>query len=565
MTHPGRRRAIPLGLGAVMLALSWTLGAHAELMDPKLRAGVEALPPGEEVAVIVTLADQVDPDAFKGGDRGRFRRELVAALKAKAAATQQPVMALLASRGGRGAVSLWAINGIAVSVTAEVLLELEQLPEVSSLKLDATVDAPWTAKSTALLPEWNLLAIRAPELWDLGYAGAGVVVASMDTGVDVDHLDLAGGWRGGGNSWFDPNGEHASPHDAGGHGTQTMGLMVGGDAGGSAIGVAPDAQWIAVKIFDDAGQATLSGIHQGFQWLLDPDGDPGTDDAPDVVNNSWGFPETVNQCYTEFAPDIELLKTVGIAVVFSAGNRGPQGSSSVSPANNPGSVATGAVDEFLSVADSSSRGPGACDGSPYPELTAPGVNVLTSDLTFGGAFPDRYVSVTGTSFAAPQVSGGMALLLGAFPDATVGELEQALESAALDLGTSGPDDDHGFGLIDLVEAYALLSDPPPPTCTDADGDGYFASDGCGAPADCDDGDFGINPGACDIKRDGIDQDCDGVDRRRGKACPSSDGGGGSDGSAVEGKGKTCSDGIDNDGDGRVDCLDPDCSKSKGCR
>ena len=74
-----------------------------------------------------------------------------------------------------------------------------------------------------------------------------------------------------------------------GHGTRTMGVMVGRDAGGSGVGVAPDAQWIAVKIFDDAGSATVAGIHAGFQWLLDPDGNPATADAPHVVNNSWTF------------------------------------------------------------------------------------------------------------------------------------------------------------------------------------------------------------------------------------------------------------------------------------
>ena len=81
-----------------------------------------------------------------------------------------------------------------------------------------------------------------------------------------------------------------------------MGVMVGGASGGSAIGVAPEARWIAVKIFDDAGKAPLSAIHQGFQWLLDPDGDPDTDDAPDVVNNSWGFVENLNECIEEFSP-----------------------------------------------------------------------------------------------------------------------------------------------------------------------------------------------------------------------------------------------------------------------
>lgn len=88
--------------------------------------------------------------------------------------------------------------------------------------------------------------------------------------MDALHPDLAASWRSGPNSWFDPNGEHSTPYDANGHGTQTMSLMAGGDFGGTAIGVAPGAWWIAVKIFNDADVASLSVIHQGFQWLLDP-------------------------------------------------------------------------------------------------------------------------------------------------------------------------------------------------------------------------------------------------------------------------------------------------------
>ena len=118
----------------------------------------------------------------------------------------------------------------------------------------------------------------------------------MDTGVDYLHPDLAQRWRGGPNSWYDPNGEHATPYDHTGHGTQVMGIMVGGDAGGASIGVAPGARWISVKIFNDAGYSSISIIHEGFQWLMDPDGNPDTNDAPDVINNSWGYPNDAGIC-----------------------------------------------------------------------------------------------------------------------------------------------------------------------------------------------------------------------------------------------------------------------------
>ena len=111
------------------------------------------------------------------------------------------------------------------------------------------------------------------------------------------------------------------------------GVMVGRDAGGSSVGVAPDAKWIAVKIFNDQGRATSTAIDQGFQWLLDPDGDRATADAPDVVNDSWTM--SASGCLLDFQPDLASLRAVGILPVFAAGNYGPLSGSSASPANNP--------------------------------------------------------------------------------------------------------------------------------------------------------------------------------------------------------------------------------------
>ena len=176
-----------------------------------------------------------------------------------------------------------------------------------------------------------------------------------------------------------------------------MGTIVAGEVfvpvpepgGVQAIGVAPGAQWIAVKMFNDAGVASFSDVHLGFQWILDPDGNSTTDDTPDVVNNSWGF--QIPECDPEFQPDIDALRAAGIAVVFAAGNSGPIAQSGLSPANNSGSLAVGAVDETLRIAPDSSRGPSACDGGTFPTVVAPGVNVVTTDLSFGGIIPDATV------------------------------------------------------------------------------------------------------------------------------------------------------------------------------
>jgi bacillopeptidase F len=475
MTASPRMRKLLYFFLPLALIFLTALAPTAHALAPDLQAALESLDPDGEIPVIITLSDKVDFTIFEGLHKGPRRSRMITELKSRADISQRPLKAFLEGKGAKKLKPLWIINGIAVIARADVIRELAGQPGIEDIKLDAVVYAPQVNYETSSLPEWNLDMIQAPEIWNLGYQGEGVVIASMDTGVDLNHPDLQSRWRGGTNSWFNPfsinctvpdllctpcNANSSFPCDVNGHGTQTTGIMVGGDAGGTAIGVAPEAKWIAVKIFNDDDIASYSVIHQGFQWLLDPDGNPDTDDAPDIVNNSWGL-NNVNTCSSEFQTDIQTLKAANIAVVFSAGNSGPYPSTSVSPANNHSAFAVGAVDSAQRIAPFSSRGPSACDGDIFPEVVAPGLNIRTSDLTSGGIFPNFYATVSGTSFSSAHVAGAMALLLNAFPDANVNELEAALKQSASDLGMPGKDNVYGYGLIDLGKAYNLLVHPIP--------------------------------------------------------------------------------------------------------
>ena len=158
--------------------------------------------------------------------------------------------------------------------------------------------------------------------------------------------------------------------------------------------------------------------------------------------------------------------------------------SSISPANNSGAFAVGAVEQSGSICSSSNQGPSACGGGIYPGTVAPGYLVNTADLTSDGSFPAATTLVSGTSFAAPHVSGAMALLLSSNPDLTPDDLESAITQSSTDLGEPGEDNIFGYGLVNVANALAFLATAS--QCTDVDADGYFAEPGCGTPVDCDD-------------------------------------------------------------------------------
>ncbi len=445
-------------------------------ISPDLQSVLQSSAPSEEIPVIITLSDQADLSLIKGEKDKHLRREkIVKELRRKADVTQGPLKAFLEGKGPKKMVPLWIVNGIAATLPAGTIAQIADFPGVGFVDLDYIIEAPPMTLATTAPVEWNISAIKIHDLWESGFTGKGVVVASMDTGVDVNHPDLQSKWRGGTDSWFNPYSDPANagqcaipsnctpcelssstPCDADGHGTGTMGIMIGGSAGGTAIGVAPDAKWVAVKIFPDPippnnrPGAPSDIILQGFQWLMALPADR----APDVVNNSWGF-QNVSVCNTLFHISISNMKAAGIELVFSAGNSGPNPSTSVSPANNPGSFAVGATDNTNTIASFSSRGPSACDGSIFPHVVAPGVNIKVADLQLIPSPPadPAYQYLSGTSFSAPHVAGAAALLLGTMPALTPAQIEEAFQNTALPLGDPVPNNTYGYGLLNAEAAY----------------------------------------------------------------------------------------------------------------
>lgn len=366
----------------------------------------------------------------------------------------------------------WITNLLVLEAKPDLLLALIlQNNGIEALEEDmdqyhaidpVTVESPESPESPGGT-EVGLRVVKAPQLWKRDYTGRGRLAMNSDSGVHRLHPALNARWRGNfvpaNQAWL---GAGALPTDCdgGSHGTHTMGTMVGLQLNTfDTIGLAFNAQWIA------AGSlcAGAPGTTAAFQWALNPDNDTSTaNDVPDVINNSWGGSQGVSQCNSTVVPIFNALEAAGVAVVFSAGNSGPGVSTITSPKNiNTNEVNVfctgniqGAVNGFP-IANSSSRGPSICTNTNpelqiKPEVVAPGTSVRSASGTNG------YANLTGTSMAAPHVSGGILLLKEAFPQLPGSALLRAIYYSAIDLGQPGEDNTFGNGLMDLEAAYQYL-------------------------------------------------------------------------------------------------------------
>lgn len=361
--------------------------------------------------------------------------------------------------------NLWVKQSVAISISEHFIPRLRKLSYVDEVRHDRLYKLK--ANGVTTLPESgemvqdNLDVIDIDALWDEEYKGQGVVVAILDSGVDVEHVDLADRWRGGTNSWFDPYGEHLTPIDFSGHGTGVASIVLAGDASGSYVGVAPNAQWIAARVFDDNGNSSESAISETLQWVIDPDGNPDTDDYPDIVQNSWGLDATEGQCANPFAQELQVIDSLGIDIVFAVGNSGLSGpglggfSSYLTPAFDSHVISVGALKQDGNLMFSSSRGPDNCGSTQIPMLVAPGENIKTADITFGGFDPDNTTINDGTSFSSPHISGALALLRSRYTAQDHLDYRLALNESASVIGNP---EDYGNGLIQVTEASNRLLD-----------------------------------------------------------------------------------------------------------
>ncbi|WP_347178143.1 S8 family serine peptidase [Streptomyces sp. LX-29] len=287
--------------------------------------------------------------------------------------------------------------------------------------------------------------IGAPEAWKAGFDGKGTKIAVLDTGVDQTHPDLAG------QEIAEKNfSQAADAKDRVGHGTHVASIAAGTGAKskGKYKGVAPGAKILDGKVLDDGGSGGDSEILAGMEWAAA--------EKADVVNLSLGGPDSPGDDPLEAAVN-KLSASTGTLFVISAGNEGPGAGSVGSPGSADAALTVGAVDKKDKLADFSSIGPRVGDGALKPDVTAPGVDIGAAAAPGsliaeeGDPVAPGYVSISGTSMAAPHAAGGAAILAQQHPDWTGAQIKAALAGSTVP-GKGYTAFQEGSGRIDLRKA-----------------------------------------------------------------------------------------------------------------
>jgi subtilisin family serine protease len=483
---------------------------YAGTITPDLAAQLVSSSDKELIPVMVRMSDQADPDQLRalttGLDKRAAREVVVLQLQNLAQSSQRNVINYLKSPQLRDQVKditpLFIANLIGVKATPAVIHRLAQFGETADISydperymLDDVGSGPVAVGGEVGIDEvdeiaWGVADIHAPEVWALGYNGTGVLVGCVDTGVNYNHLDLTTHmWNGGAtypNHGYDFVNNDNNPIDDNGHGTHTAGTVASNGSAGTQAGVAPNATIMAIKVLSASGSGSNTQVTNGMNFAVAQ--------GCDVYNMSLGITgggSTSDKANYRTISNNALA--AGVIASISVGNSGQQQGTYPVPNNvgtpgnapppwhNPQQTLAGGLSNVMgigatqsnhAIASFSSVGPVTWQNvSPWndyaynpgmglfkPDVSAPGNNIkscLYSNNT-------GYTLMSGTSMAAPHVTGAIALLLSKNHNLTPAQIDCLLEITSLDLGTAGKDNTYGAGLINVLNAINATPSGSPP-------------------------------------------------------------------------------------------------------
>jgi serine protease AprX len=447
------------------------------------------------VAVIVTATQAAPAGAKSNGADGKISQALLALAQAHPKDNFAVIVRTSPKRGnghqaeraadavhrahGQAGRALSIVGGASAFLTGAEIVALANDSDVAYIASDDLVFASFDpVAGAALAASPGILEVGAPDAWrQLGVTGRGIGVAVLDSGI-APHADLAGRIIASVDFTSGNSGTLVPPADPGGHGTHVAGLIAGDGtaSGGAYAGVAPGANLVDVRVISSTGATTISTLIAGMQWVLAHRADYNIR----VVNLSAGAPVTVSYSDDPLAAAVEVLVFAGITVVVSAGNAGPGASTITTPGSDPFVITVGAIDDngTATLADDaiaswSSQGPTAIDGLAKPDVVAPGrkiVSLRSPGSTLDLQLPDRavagldplapaYFRLSGTSMAAPTVTGVVALILERNPTLAPAQVKQRLKSTAAPLAY-GSLYTTGSGLVSAPAAVMALDQTP---------------------------------------------------------------------------------------------------------
>ena len=489
-----------LFLSIIIVVTAYLTASSQSVIDAELQSILNQKN-NEEISINIIFKSQLNATELnersnKYLDKDTRRLAAIEELKNFSEESQQEVLSIIKSTESKNNASKivchWLSNSITCTTTKEVIEQLAKRDDILMIgyncdrnailednSLQSTVYSHGRSGDAEITE--NVVKVNAPQVWEMGYTGKGVLVAILDTGINSDHPDLADHlWDGGaeypnhGYNAYDGSNETT---DKRGHGSHCAGIICGDGTGDKHTGIAPDVTLMCVKTLNDNGNTNANAICAGMEFAAEH--------GADVLSMSLGIANSSITDRTMIRQTCVNALELGIIAAVAAGNDGAELNSYPIPNNirvpascpapwihpdqqeNTGGtscvVAVGAVDKNDKVTSFSSQGPVTWQETSYadypyepgiglirPDVCAPGYEIIS--LSYDN---DSYTKMSGTSQAAPCVAGIISLMLSKNPELTPAEISEILETTAVKLSDK-KNNETGSGRVDALAAINAI-------------------------------------------------------------------------------------------------------------